>query len=161
VTSSTELPWPVPDPRARLYASEFANMHQLVRPLEIPDAIPTNTARAFETARELLRFSFYRYEFAAVAVSTSIIAIEAALRDRYGKTNLAAAIAKALEDGIIDEAQADHLNTGRQIRNRYAHGETMHPALPITWAVQLVKTSLDVIILLASNSDTQQTEVPS
>lgn len=128
-------------------------MHRLVRPLQITDVVPANTARAFETARELLRFSFYHYEFAAVAVSTSIIAIEPVLRDRYGGTNLAHMIQDALEDGTITTEQADHLDTGRQIRNRYAHGKMMHPALPIVFAVELVKTSLDVITMFAGGDE--------
>jgi hypothetical protein len=56
----------------------------------------------------------------------------------------------ALADGTITAGQAEHLQTGRQIRNRYAHGKTMHPALPIPFAAGLVKTSLDVITLLSS-----------
>jgi hypothetical protein len=82
VNSTIDLPWPVPDRRARYFAGEFADMHSIVKPLQVPDHIPANTARAFITARELIRFSFYHYEFAAVAVSTAIIAIEAALRER-------------------------------------------------------------------------------
>lgn len=123
-------------------------MHGIVRQLQVPPSVPVNTARAFITARELIRFSFYHYEFAAVAVSTSIIAIESALRDRYGGNNLAGMIEAALADGTITDEQADHLDTGRKIRNRYAHGKTMHPALPITFATELVKTSLDVITVL-------------
>ncbi|TJZ89905.1 hypothetical protein [Actinacidiphila oryziradicis] len=122
-----------------------------MKPLEIPDSIPVNTARAFATARELIRFSYYHFEFAAVAVSTSIIAIETALRERYGGNNLAAMIRMALADGTITAEQADHLHTGRSIRNRYAHGKTMHPALPIPFATHLVKTSLDVIALLCGS----------
>jgi hypothetical protein len=148
VNSTIELPWPVPDPRARRFVSEFSDMHGIVRRLQVPASIPVNTARAFITARELLRFSFYHYEFAAVAVSTSIIAIEAALRDRYGGSNLASMIGSALADGTITNQQADHLDTGRKIRNQYAHGKTMHPALPITFAADLVMTSLEVITLL-------------
>lgn len=141
-------PWPR-DERARHWADEFEDMDAIIKQLEVPASVPINTARAFDTARELIRFSYYHFEFAAVAVATSIIAIEAALRERYGGGNLASLIRRGLEDGTINAEQADLLNTGRSIRNRYAHGETAHPALPIPFAVRMVSTSLDVIVSLS------------
>ena len=84
-------------------------------------------------------------------MSTSIIAIEAALRERYGGTNLALMIEQALADGSITDAQVDHLNTGRAIRNRYAHGKMMHPAIPIAVVATLVKVSLDVIAVVSAS----------
>lgn len=129
------LPWPVPDTRSYGWAGSFADMHDIVRDLDIPDSIPVNTARAFETARELVRFSFYRLEFAAVAVAESIHSIEAAFRELYPKArNLDSMIRLAEADGTITAAEADHLQAGREIRNRHDHGKTQHPALPIPWA---------------------------
>jgi len=57
-TGQPHLPWPVPDGRSRSFVGEFSDMHSIVKPLQMPDHIPVNTAQAFVTARELIRFSF-------------------------------------------------------------------------------------------------------
>ncbi|MDH2412368.1 hypothetical protein ACG5V6_24220 [Streptomyces chitinivorans] len=147
-TSSADLPWPVPDPRARHWAGQFSDMRTIVEPLKIPQSLPVNVQRLFETCRELLRFSYYHLEFGPAAVYTSITAVEAALRERYQGRNLNEMIGTALADGTLTAEQADRLHAGRQIRNRYSHGRTMHPAMAIPFAVQLVVVALEVVALL-------------
>ena len=110
------LPWPIPDPRARHWAGQYADMHPIVEGLTIPDGIPASAASVMTTARELIRHSYYRHEFNNVAVTVSIIAIEAALTDRYGKGTLAQLIDKAAADGARTPEQQDMLHTGRKIR---------------------------------------------
>lgn len=155
-TSSADLPWPLPDPRARHFADGFQGMHDLVRPLVIPARLPVNVRRQFETARELVRFSYYHYEFAAMAVYASIIVVEEALRERYPRLRLAAMIDQAATDGLLTAEQAERLHAGRQIRNRYSHGHTMHPAIPPTVAVGLVRVALEFAELCTSPSGRQQ-----
>ena len=57
-------------------------------------------------------------------------------------------ITRATNDGTIGTEQADLLDTGRSIRNRYAHGKDMHPALPIPVAARLIKVSRELINVL-------------
>lgn len=152
--TNQHLPWPIPDPRARLWATQYAHMHEIVEPLEdIPDHTPPAAASIITTARELIRHSYYRHEFAAVGAGTSIIAVEAALAARYGRGRLVDFINRAAADGLIDEEQQNMLHTGREIRNGYAHGKTTHAALPPFFAVRMVRTSLDLILALQEGED--------
>ncbi|MFC9498403.1 hypothetical protein [Streptomyces sp. NPDC056982] len=146
MSETLELPWPVPDTRSPLLADQFADMHDLVRDLVIPPGLPQAAESMLTTARELIRLSYYRYEFMMIGAATSIIAIETALSDRYGRKTLAAHLKKAHADGLITEEQYDLLNScGRPIRNQYAHGGLTHAALTPPMAVGIVHTSITIL----------------
>lgn len=81
----------------------------------------------------------------------SILAIEAALADRYGNKTLAAMIDRAAADGLVTEEQRDMLPTGRKIRNRFAHGKTTTSALSPALAVSMVQTALSALVLLTAS----------
>lgn len=143
---TAEMPWPVPDERFRHWASQFADMHDLVRDLLIPPGLPQAAESVLTTARELIRMSYYRYEFMMVGAATSIIAIETALTERYGKGTLASHLKKALSDGHLTEEQYELLDTtGRPIRNSYAHGVLTHAALTPPMAIGIVRTTISIL----------------
>ncbi|WP_424847807.1 hypothetical protein [Streptomyces sp. SAI-129] len=74
--------------------------------------------------------SFHRYEFMMIGAATSIIAIETALSDRYGRGRLVDHLKKARDDGMLTDKQYDLLDGfGLPIRNSYAHGDLTHAAL--------------------------------
>ncbi|MFE3788496.1 hypothetical protein [Streptomyces goshikiensis] len=79
--TTQHLQFPVPDERAHYFVGQYADMHDLVEDLVVPDAVPEAAATVLRTARELLRQSYY-YEFSTVAVMHSLIAVEIVLRDR-------------------------------------------------------------------------------
>ncbi|MFH8465995.1 hypothetical protein [Streptomyces sp. NPDC017991] len=141
-----ELPWPVPDVRFRHWAGQFSDMHDLVRELVIPPGLPQAAESVMTTACELIRMSYYRFEFLMVGAATSIIAIETALTDRYGKGSLASHLKKAREDGLLTDEQYGLLDGfGRPIRNKFAHGDLTHAALTPPLAVGIVRTSLTTL----------------
>ncbi|WP_406153145.1 hypothetical protein OG217_05505 [Streptomyces sp. NBC_01023] len=141
-----ELPWPVPDVRFRHWAGQFADMHDLVRDLVIPPSLPQAAESVMTTARELIRMSYYRYEFLMIGAATSIIAIETALTGRYGAASLASHLKKAREDGLLTDEQYGLLDGfGRPIRNKYAHGDLTHAALTPPLAIGIVRTSLTIL----------------
>lgn len=150
MNETTELPWPVPDTRFRHWAGRFEDMHDLVRDLVIPPGLPQPAESVLTTARELIRMSYYRYEFMMIGAATSIIAIEAALSDRYGsRGTLADHLKKAHADGLITEEQYDLLDScGRPIRNEYAHGDLTHAVLTPPLAVGMVRTSITILAQL-------------
>ncbi|MFJ3818135.1 hypothetical protein [Streptomyces sp. NPDC090056] len=80
--STQRLPFPVPDERAHYFVDSYADMHDLVEDLVVPDGVAEAAATVLRTARELLRQSYYCYEFSTVAVMHSLIAVEIVLRDR-------------------------------------------------------------------------------
>ncbi|MGW2515173.1 hypothetical protein ACWC0A_38600 [Streptomyces scopuliridis] len=142
------LPFPVPDERAPLFVGSYADMHDLVEDLVVPDGASEAAATVLRTARELLRQSYYCYEFSTVAVMHSLIAVEIVLRDRIpdaGKKPLHGLIKQGVADGILTARQAEYLDYGRQIRNGMAHGRTTLAVMPPAMAVQMVTTSFAIV----------------
>ncbi|MFC5804271.1 hypothetical protein [Streptomyces formicae] len=148
--TDARLPWPTPDSRARYWVEKFADMHEIVDLIEIPAGLPERAISVLTTARELIRFSYYRHEFNTVGVATSIMAVEAALSETYGAGSLNDHLKRALEEGTLTAEQADILNTGRQIRNAYSHGKTTHVAMTPALALQMVSASIRLISELTS-----------
>ncbi|MFD3565466.1 hypothetical protein ACFWVU_38250 [Streptomyces sp. NPDC058686] len=146
--TTQRLPFPVPDERAHYFVTCYADMHDLMEDLVVPDGVPEAAATVLRTARELLRQSYYCYEFSTVAVMHSLIAVEIVLRDRIpdaGKKPLHGLIKQGAADGILTARQAEYLDYGRQIRNGMAHGQTTHAVMPPAMAVPMVTTSFAIV----------------
>ncbi|MFE0678665.1 hypothetical protein [Streptomyces sp. NPDC058867] len=114
----------------------------------MPDGVPEAAVTVLRTARELLRQSYYCYEFSTVAVMHSLIAVEIVLRDRIpdaGKKSLNQLIKQGTTDGILTARQAEYLDYGRQIRNGMAHGQTTHAVMPPAMAMPMVTTSFTIV----------------
>ncbi|MGX5187069.1 hypothetical protein ACWKT5_31000 [Streptomyces avermitilis] len=94
------------------------------------------------TARELLRQSYYCYEFSTVAVMHSLIAVE--------KKPLYQLIKHGADDGILTARQAEYLDYGRQIRKGMAHGQNTHAVMPPAIAVPLVTISFTIVTELCA-----------
>jgi len=147
--TDVRLPWPTPDSRAQLWAPQFEDMHEILKDLAVPEGLQQEAESVLTTAIELIRFSFYRHEFSAVGAAVSLIAIEAALRDRYGRGRLVDYIQRARDDGLLTAEEADLLDTaGRPIRNQFAHGELTHVTLTMPMAVNIVATSIRLLTVL-------------
>ncbi|KPC80628.1 hypothetical protein [Streptomyces sp. NRRL S-4] len=146
--TTQRLPFPVPDERAQYFVGQYADMHDLVEDLVVPDGVPEAAATVLRTARELLCQSYYCYEFSTVAVMHSLIAVEIVLRDRIpdaGKKPLQRLIKQGADAGILTARQAEYLDDGRQIRNRLVHGHTVHAVMPRAMAVPMVTTSFAIV----------------
>lgn len=146
--TTQRLPFPVPDERAHYFVGQYADRHDLVEDLVVPDGVPEAAATVLRTARELLRQSYYCYEFSTVAVMHSLIAVEIVLRDRIpgaGKKALQKLIQQGAETGVLTARQAECLDYGRQIRNGMAHSKTTHAAMPPAMAVPMVTTSFTIV----------------
>ncbi|MET9804887.1 hypothetical protein [Streptomyces sp. NPDC006368] len=153
--TTQRLPFPVPDKRAHHFVASYADMHGLVEDLVVPTGVPEAVVTVLRTARELLRQSYYCYEFSTVAVMHSLIAVEIVLRARIpgaGKKPLQKLIEQGAAAGILTARQAEYLNYGRQIRNRMAHGQTTHAAMPPAMAVPMVMTSFTIVSELCAAS---------
>ncbi|WP_392842966.1 hypothetical protein [Streptomyces sp. LN500] len=84
--------------------------------------------------------------FMMIGAATSVIAIETALADRYGKGTLVGHLGNARADGLLTEEQYDLLDScGRPIRNRYAHGDLTHAVLTPPLAIGMVRTSITIL----------------
>lgn len=96
------------------------------------DATPRGVADLLRTARNLFVHSWWVYEFAAVAVAWSLLAVERAFRTRLEAGDRVAfgeLIKRAHRQGLLTGSQAERLDAGRQLRNRFAHpdGQSVFP----------------------------------
>ncbi|WP_157815739.1 hypothetical protein [Kitasatospora sp. CB02891] len=129
--------------------AEYMQMHDLVAELVLPAHAPAYITSVFETARELVRHSYFRYEFTTVAVSISLFALERAFGERLGsKKPLQKLVERAADEGIITAELAGRLDAGRSLRNKLAHGDLTGTALTPAMAVAMVKAAFDTAGLL-------------
>ncbi|WP_145907903.1 hypothetical protein [Kitasatospora viridis] len=135
------VPAPTPDPRARDLARDFADMAELVGPLVLPDGASRSVLSALETARELVRHSYYRYEFATVAVTHGLLGLEQALRERLGGDGTPQElIARAVGAELFGAGLGAELDRAHRLRERIALGEVTSGALTPSAAVGILRT---------------------
>ncbi|MFI8364895.1 hypothetical protein ACIGD1_32675 [Streptomyces sp. NPDC085612] len=121
---------PPRDPRARDHVLDHADMHDLVADLALPGGASMYVMSALETSRELIRHSSYRYEFATVAVTHSLFALERVLAERLATNEpLHALIERATGTGLITAELAAELDRGRMLRDRLGQGAESSAAL--------------------------------
>ncbi|MEV0988381.1 hypothetical protein [Streptomyces sp. NPDC049949] len=150
---------PVRDPRASHDVLDYADMHGLVADLVLPGGASMYVMSALETSRELIRHSYYRYEFATVAVTHSLFALEHVLAERLASNEpLGTLIERATDAGLITAALAAELDRSRQLRDRFTRGAESSAALRQAQAVFLVRAVFDAVsLLLCPPSMTEET----
>ncbi|MFI1583974.1 hypothetical protein [Embleya sp. NPDC020630] len=138
-------PLPVPDPRARHVVLDYAGMHDLVADLVLPEGASMYVMSALETSRELIRHSYYRYEFATVAVMHSLCALECVLAERLAVDKpLRDLIERAVEAELIAAELATELDRSRLLRDKLVQGMISAEVSPVM-AVHLVRAVFDAI----------------
>ncbi|MFD3993372.1 hypothetical protein [Streptomyces sp. NPDC058583] len=143
------LPLPVQDPRARGIVLDFADMDELVADLVLPDGASMYVMSALETSRELIRHSYYRYEFATVAVTHSLFALEHVLVEKLAMSEpLRILIERAADTGLVTAELAADLDRGRQLRDSLTQGTVTSAALNPAGAIAMVRAVFDAVSLL-------------
>ncbi len=143
------LPLPGRDPRTHHLVLDYADMHALVADLVLPGDASMYVMSAMETSRELIRHSYYRYEFATVAVTHSLFALEHVLAERLATHEpLHVLIERATDAGLITAGLAAELDSSRLLRDKLAQGAESSAALRPLRAVALVRAVFDAISLL-------------
>ncbi|WP_245234509.1 hypothetical protein [Streptomyces flavochromogenes] len=124
-------------------------MDALVADLVLPDGASMHVMSALETSRELIRHSYYRYEFATVAVTHSLIALEHVLGERLELSGpLHTLIERATVTGLITADLAAELDRVRRLRDSLTQGTVTSAALNPTGAVAMVRVVFDAVDLL-------------
>jgi len=140
---------PVRDPRTRDLVPDYADMHALVADLVLPGDASMYVMSAMETSRELVRHSYYRYEFATVAVVHSLFALEHVLAERLATDGpLHVLIERAAAAGLITAGLAAELDHSRLLRDKLARGAESSAALRPLRAVAMVRAVFDAVSLL-------------
>ncbi|MER5786618.1 hypothetical protein ABT104_33685 [Streptomyces mobaraensis] len=140
---------PVRDPRTRHLVLDYAEMHALVAGLVLPGGASMYVMSALETSRELIRHSFYRYEFATVAVTHSLFALEHVLSERLATNEpLHVLIEQATDAGLITAELAVELDRSRLLRDKLTQGAESSAALRPIQAVAMVRAVFNAISLL-------------
>ncbi|MFD4320759.1 hypothetical protein [Streptomyces sp. NPDC058548] len=143
------LPLPAQDPRARGIVLDFADMDELVADLVLPDGASMYVMSALETSRELIRHSYYRYEFATVAVTHSLFALEHVLVEKLAMSEpLRILIERAADTGLVTAELAADLDRGRQLRDSLTQGTVTSAALNPAGAIAMVRAVFDAVSLL-------------
>ncbi|MEU6299104.1 hypothetical protein [Streptomyces erythrochromogenes] len=150
---------PTPDPRAWGTAPDFAAMRALVAGLVVPGNASMYVMSALETSRELVRYSYYRYEFATVAVVHSLFALEHVLAERLrSKAPLGELIGRAAEEGLVTAGLAAELDDCRLLRDGLGRGARSSAALTPTGAVARVRAVFDAVSLLLGPPPAEEAE---
>lgn len=140
---------PVRDPRARDLVLGYADMHALVADLVLPGDASMYVMSAMETSRELIRHSYYRYEFATVAVTHSLFALEHVLAERLAtREPLHVLIERAADAGLFTAELAAELDRSRLLRDKLTQGSASSAALHPLRAVALVRAVFDAVAVL-------------
>ncbi|WP_406209863.1 hypothetical protein OH807_39585 [Kitasatospora sp. NBC_01560] len=169
-------PVPVPDPRSSGCAPDFAGMQEVVGGLVVPARAPRHVASALETSRELIRHSYYRYEFGTVAVTHALLALERALADHFaapvgghraehraaehqpaghqpaehraaGEEPLRGLVERAVGTGLVGTEPARALADALLLRDRLTRGEVTSAAVSPSRAAALVGAVFDAVAL--------------
>ncbi|MFD7879345.1 hypothetical protein ACFV5G_35530 [Streptomyces sp. NPDC059766] len=150
-------PLPLPDLRSRDVAPDYSGMHGLVAGLVLPGAASMPVKSALETSRELIRHSFYRYEFATVAVTHALYALEQVLAERLASdASLEDLIGRAAAEGLFDADRAAGLERIRAVRDRIARGAVTSGAVTPEGALIMMRTLFDTVDLLLRPSATAE-----
>ncbi|WP_406137154.1 hypothetical protein OH828_00145 [Streptomyces anulatus] len=140
---------PVRDPRARDLVLDYAEMHALVGDLVLPGGASMYVMSALETSRELIRHSYYRYEFATVAVTHSLFALEHVLAERLATNEpLHVLVERATDAGLITAELAVELDRTRLLRDKLTQGAESSAALRPIRAVAMLRAVFDAVSLL-------------
>ncbi|MFI9056044.1 hypothetical protein ACIGXQ_16060 [Streptomyces anulatus] len=124
-------------------------MHALVAELALPDGASMYVMSAMETSRELLRHSYYRYEFATVAVTHSLFALEHVLTARLATNEpLHDLIKRAVDTRLITATLAAELDRSRLLRDKLAQGTASSAALTPLRALAMLRAVFDAVSLL-------------
>ncbi|MFJ8437158.1 hypothetical protein ACIQ9P_38290 [Kitasatospora sp. NPDC094019] len=143
------LSLPVPDPRARDVVLDYAGMDALVADLALPGDASMYVMSAMETSRELIRHSYYRYEFATVAVTHSLFALEQVLAERLAINEpVQDLIERAVDAGLIPVELAAELDRSRLLREKLGRGTVTSAALGPVRAITMVRAVFDAVSLL-------------
>ncbi|WP_106973563.1 hypothetical protein [Streptomyces novaecaesareae] len=140
---------PVPDLRVRDVVPGYAGMHPLVADLVLPEGASMSVMSTLETSRELVRHSYYRYEFATVAVTHALSAVEQVLAERLAlQAPLEELVRRATGAGLVSVYLAGELERALLLRERLAQGSATSAALNPVRAVDLLRAVFDTVALL-------------
>lgn len=114
---------------------------------QVSEAVPDDMAGVLRTARLLLVHSYLVYEFAHVAVTWGLLALEAALYVCLGaqdKQDLGRLLRQANDLGLITGEEFTALEGTRELRNIIVHGGLRSSSSPSS-AVEMVAVIHDAI----------------
>ncbi|MFJ8039616.1 hypothetical protein ACIRBX_03760 [Kitasatospora sp. NPDC096147] len=136
---------------------DFEDMEGLIAELVVPQDAPMAVMSALGTSRELLRFSFYRFEFATVAITHALVALELALAappseqtagETAGRPALAELVRDAVKSGRLPAPLAGPLASALALPGELVRGERTSAACHPATAVGRVRAVFDAVAAL-------------
>lgn len=136
---------------------EFVDLQRLADEWRTSPVVPEGVASLLSTSRALFTHSWFVYEFMAVAVAWSLMAVEAALRSALtpvsDRTTLKDLIERAGRDGLLTAAWVERLDAARKLRNSFAHSRSQS-AFTVGMAAPLLEAAHEVCCALAGDTET-------
>lgn len=115
---------------------------------------PPGVANQLAVARQLFTHSLLVWEFGAVAVAWSLLAVETALKTVTGPhppSGLHKLITEAAARGLITPKQKAELDHARRLRNQFAHPESQ-PVWSLWMASPALRASHEAIAAIIAGS---------
>lgn len=141
---------PEPDDRWRIFMGGLGDDGQpkpmtyevfvsITRKWPVTPGTPSGIAGLLSTCRAAFELAWFHYELLVVAGTWSLLAVEAALRDRLeagDKATFQKLLQHAEANGLLNADEVDRLDAGRELRNRLVHAReqqawTLGMAAPI------------------------------
>lgn len=128
----------------------FRSMRELADGWVITTTTPEGPANLLKATQDMFALGYYSYELVACSNAWSLFAVEAALKLRFDgppKAPFSAHIRLAKDAGLIDDRLADHLDTGRQLRNDFVH-QGKQATWTLGMAAQVIGASFELVARL-------------
>jgi len=152
---------PLPDPRwvdvvagvddqGRVRPMSYAALASVPDQWATTESTPTGVADLLHTTRATFALSWFHYELLVVSVAWSLLAVEAALRDRLSaddKSPLKALLTLAGKHLLLSPEDIDRLEAGRVLRNRLTHARNQQ-AWSVGLAAPVVAASHHAVTLI-------------
>ncbi|WP_179479042.1 hypothetical protein [Allobranchiibius huperziae] len=111
---------------------------------------PDDIAQQLRVARDLYTHCLLVWEFNAVGVAWSLMAVESALRWALiarESVPFKRLINDGLSEGMYDDRTAEQLHVGRELRNEFSHPKNQ-PAFSLGMAAPMLETSHRVVAVI-------------
>lgn len=115
------------DAGGRVVPMTYGRLARLADEWPVTTSTPDGVAGLLATSRSLWGLAWYDYNLLVVSSSWSLLAVEAALRDRLGATgkpSMQDLLLKAMKQGLLSDDWTERLDAGRQVRNGLAHARS-------------------------------------
>lgn len=124
----------------------------------VSEYTPPEIREQLRVSRDLFTHCLLVWEFSAVGVAWSLMAVESTLRWALGASDsvpFKALITRARGDGLLTDELAEVVEVGRELRNRFSHPKNQ-PAWTLGMAAPALQRSHEVVFHVSQIAASRQ-----